>query len=930
MADFSNIIQEINTNIPDNNTQSITAAKLRTTLIDLTNAIDTVQDDFQQDISDELFDLVIDNLTSTSTTNALSANQGRILNETIDDVSHSVSDLNNKMFFKTGQRLNDTYIDDTHLVSPKDGALPIAEDVMQLKAELNGMTEDKVTFVEGVSEITGKFINGSTGAISSSSVNSVAIVDVRGFNKVRFSGVILGNPDFHTGYAFCNVTSGDYPNNTLSNVSIQNGYYAEYKHGDSNSVFEYDVVVPSGVSFLLITNMRSLVSNFYAYKQNPQAVRVNNNVLNSNVYKSYTNVIDETTGLYIKNYNGTNSQFYHGIIGLDGVSKFQLYNIIGITKIAFLTEHGNTGIGENSNAIMLPNGKYCYNYTKGYASGVIDVPAGAKYLYFTKYFNNTYASTMDLLLYRDSEIKVSEKHSISIDLCGGALSTSTGKKYAYTANTNQLDLFSKDYSNEKLIAFNPMYDSIDDYNISLVGGTLSIFCFSEKGKVMLGVTTNKDNIPVGTTHIKLNVSYDTAQSVRDITVDLNMTTNNGNTFNTIKSCGDAVYKKFSDFASFFSLEIVRPRIFNDTENTASYYGDSEGRDFATAYIFFSKDYSNTGKPSKVLLNFHGTTSFNIGVTRLTEGQFAVRQFWAKCGYTVIDVTTDTWYTANNYNYGSTTGMASDYPTPLAFVCWSKVLEYCLDVYNLDAENIYAVCKSSGGLNCINFMNKFKNYKVKAAALMAPSIDLFANIRASYNGSINAFLMQIGCVNPRISGITSNGIGVGSVSNANRQYFEANKELIQIYNPMLNGIVTDTFDKDELMNAMLDGLFATRYSGDTSPLDNNETLNQMIDNSKVVNRVPFKIWHAIDDENVPYTTSKWYVKMCQNAGCECHLRQWPANTGRHYFDSFSTVEDDNVGPGGVYTPTLVDYTTKFGEVIQANPAHCEVIDWLNRW
>lgn len=95
MADFSQIIQEINTNLPDNNTQSITAAKLRTTLIDLTNTIDTVQDDFETEVNEYISDLVIDNLSSTSTTNALSANQGRILNETIDDVSHSVSDLTN-------------------------------------------------------------------------------------------------------------------------------------------------------------------------------------------------------------------------------------------------------------------------------------------------------------------------------------------------------------------------------------------------------------------------------------------------------------------------------------------------------------------------------------------------------------------------------------------------------------------------------------------------------------------------------------------------------------------------------------------------------------------------------------------------------------------------------------------------------------------
>lgn len=99
MADFSNIIQEINTNLPDNTSQSITAAKLRTTLIDLTNQIDTVQDDFESHIDTSfgvlqgqvetaLDNLVVDNLTSDSSTSALSANQGRVLNEKFDTIEY--------------------------------------------------------------------------------------------------------------------------------------------------------------------------------------------------------------------------------------------------------------------------------------------------------------------------------------------------------------------------------------------------------------------------------------------------------------------------------------------------------------------------------------------------------------------------------------------------------------------------------------------------------------------------------------------------------------------------------------------------------------------------------------------------------------------------------------------------------------------------
>lgn len=51
MSNFDNIIQEINTNLPDNNSQYITAKKLRDTLIDLTETIDEVQDDFETSVS---------------------------------------------------------------------------------------------------------------------------------------------------------------------------------------------------------------------------------------------------------------------------------------------------------------------------------------------------------------------------------------------------------------------------------------------------------------------------------------------------------------------------------------------------------------------------------------------------------------------------------------------------------------------------------------------------------------------------------------------------------------------------------------------------------------------------------------------------------------------------------------------------------------
>lgn len=115
MANFDNIIQEINTNLPDNNTQAITAAKLRTTLIDLTNQIDTVQDDFEAEVNQAIAEVdpvfatnqninsvsIVNDLTTGGANDVLSAEQGKVLSEAIDDVSSNVSDLNNSKMDKS-------------------------------------------------------------------------------------------------------------------------------------------------------------------------------------------------------------------------------------------------------------------------------------------------------------------------------------------------------------------------------------------------------------------------------------------------------------------------------------------------------------------------------------------------------------------------------------------------------------------------------------------------------------------------------------------------------------------------------------------------------------------------------------------------------------------------------------------------------------
>lgn len=98
MANFDNIIQEINTNLPDNNTQAITAAKLRTTLIDFVNQVDSNEDGIETSINGKQDTLTFDSEPTENSTNPVTS--GGIYN-----AMQGVSSI-----FESGQEVNEVSI----------------------------------------------------------------------------------------------------------------------------------------------------------------------------------------------------------------------------------------------------------------------------------------------------------------------------------------------------------------------------------------------------------------------------------------------------------------------------------------------------------------------------------------------------------------------------------------------------------------------------------------------------------------------------------------------------------------------------------------------------------------------------------------------------------------------------------------------------
>jgi len=164
--------------------------------------------------------------------------------------------------FAGGQEVNETYIDDTHLANPKDGALPTAADVLQLKAKLDGVTatETKQSFV-----LESGYIN-YDGSIRESTHKHV-VIELGAAKKVRFLGQTISSQSSNNlSYAFWNAATY-----VDSSTVVFSSYY-DVRTGDASEPKEYLVSIPDGATHIAISVGSLIESNFYCYLQSGETV----------------------------------------------------------------------------------------------------------------------------------------------------------------------------------------------------------------------------------------------------------------------------------------------------------------------------------------------------------------------------------------------------------------------------------------------------------------------------------------------------------------------------------------------------------------------------------------------------------------------------------------------------------------------------------
>lgn len=263
MSDFSNIIQEINTNLPDNTTQSITAKKLRDTLVDLTDTIEDQQDNFEE--------------------SAMAV---------IDDALQIVED---GVKFKTNQIVNDvSIINNTYAGTSND---VLSAQLGQQTTMNVGKPDFREVKLENFTAYQGRILLATNtspkiGNRTNTNFNYI-IVDVEGVTSVRFRGCTISNAE--SGWAFYDERNYD-PETTDPNdggfLIDSTGYinFMQYdKAVDTPQIKEYIIDVPEGAKYMKLNSKyfdgSIIFSNtFYCYLRYGKDVSetLNNKVDNNN------------------------------------------------------------------------------------------------------------------------------------------------------------------------------------------------------------------------------------------------------------------------------------------------------------------------------------------------------------------------------------------------------------------------------------------------------------------------------------------------------------------------------------------------------------------------------------------------------------------------------------------------------------------------
>lgn len=638
-----------------------------------------------------------------------------------------------------------------------------------------------------------------------------------------------------------------------------------------------------------------------------------------NVFKGYIQTKSENHQNLMPKVSSTSGSYRYIVVDVEGVDKVRF--IGQFAKSA--TVDGGYAFYDSSNysggSFLQDNTGWVYYKTYDYDTTlaesttkeyIVQVPPNAKYLKVACNFGAVTPSNFYLYKQIGTDAVQASGSVITkkTELIRGSIETSNGNMLG--GLTSETYYFRSYLLTTRLRVFET--DKILSVDGVPAGGSVEIYCFDEGFMGIGKVKQFPSSLPIGTRYIRPRVLFENNQNF-DL-LEITVTANTRGKLEEVKD-GPRSEQTPGETTRFFTFEVKQPKTSEDSDATVQYL-PNEDKSFGNGYIQFAKNYTPDGEPTPVAIFFHGTEGyyFNEYSIRLYQAQI---QFLAKCGYNVIDCNSHS-FAQYQENQAIATTKDGNWCLPMAYECYSKAWDFVKRTYNVDDTRVYAFAKSAGGLLATAFASaKSDVFKFKAVGLLAPSLDVVVGMLEMGPSANNEFLAAIGCPSPNVSGGLSGGNYDG------RPATEPDKTYIMTY--------ADLIARNDAWFNLTLGLDATSFIEQVLDTGNNSdnllantTLASLVAAAKRLLSCPCKIWHAIDDENVPIATSMWLQQMVRNAGGECYLRKFPANCGKHH------AVDSSTDPAVEATIPKTSYLTPFAETITISTAYAELVDWFDRW
>ena len=310
-------------------------------------------------------------------------------------------------------------------------------------------------------------------------------------------------------------------------------------------------------------------------------------------------------------------------------------------------------------------------------------------------------------------------------------------------------------------------------------------------------------------------------------------------------------------------------------------------------LLLPTNYSQTGKPVRLVIACHGTGGWINGSTiSTTHSSMLLSQ-----GYAVMDMNGIPATFA-----GSTDGSDSGkrhYGAPFVLNSYVNGYRYVIEKYNIAKDGCFVYGISMGGLS--SFMLVLSGViPVIAQGGFCPCIDLY---KQAYVNPWNAANIQRADIASYFgfTGTAPTWTTQRPPSIAERDYFLNNSSKWLGYNSMTKQV--PNVDIHELYD----------YIPATSSVED-ATEQASFDKFCRIHPVPLKIWHNYDDSTVRWRYSKYFCEMVRRAGGLAFLRTFPSGGHNAWFN-------------GDVVPNV---NTIDGDTISMKASIYEMIQWFKRF